>query len=76
MAAHSNAETFTNSWNSPVTSTVSSLPYAATSGHYPHPYPDMSKYYNSHIAGGKHLHFLYFSWLSWEALEDHVLIYK
>ncbi|CAC5392445.1 PAX3_7 [Mytilus coruscus] len=51
MAAHSNAETFSNSWNSPVTSTVNSLPYAATSGHYPHPYPDMSKYYNSHIAG-------------------------
>lgn len=51
MVAHSNNETFTNSWTSPVTSTVSSLPYGASSGHYPHPYPDMSKYYNPHIPG-------------------------
>ena len=53
MAAHNNTETFSNSWNSPVTSTVSSLPYSASSSHYPHPYPDMSKYYNPHIAGGE-----------------------
>lgn len=52
MTAHSSTETFSNNWHSP-TSTVTSLPYSATSGHYPHQYSDMSKYYNSHIAGGK-----------------------
>lgn len=48
ITAHSSTDSFSNSWHGP-TSTVTSLPYSATSGHYPHQYSDMSKYYNSHI---------------------------